>query len=229
MRHLERKSSSRISFPMFKWRWDRRYVSSYFCSIAAWVDLASRTYFMDDLPMKTYCKHDMLTDGAQFGCTTQLTVHCCLMGLLSRNIFVVVGATVCGRLWLKELALFFWVWQALEDDQRWADDEKQLQRRIEEVQSKVLILGSTYLSCLCDVLHGHWNDSCAVQRQLMWLDMSRCECDWKTTLTLQVLCQSCSCWSRMCIPTLTNAIPYAHSPPHLVPTCPLCSGGILNL
>jgi hypothetical protein len=54
---------------------------------------------MDDLPMKTYCKHDVLTDGAQFGCTTQLIVHCCLMSLLLyRNIFVVVGATVCGRL-----------------------------------------------------------------------------------------------------------------------------------
>jgi hypothetical protein len=196
---------------MYKWRWDRRYVSSYFCSIAAWVDLGSRTYFMDDLPMKTYCKHDVLADGARFGCNTQLIVCCCLMGLLYRNIFVVVGATVCGRLWLKELVLFFWVWQALEDVQRWADDEKQLQRRIQEVQSKVRILGSTYLSCLCDVLHGHWNDFCAVQRQLMWLDMSRCKCDWKTTLTLQVLCQSCSCWSRMCIPTLTNAIQYAHS------------------
>jgi hypothetical protein len=54
---------------------------------------------MDDLPMKSYCKQDVLTDGAQFGCTTQLIVHCCLMGLLLyRNIFVVVGATVCGRL-----------------------------------------------------------------------------------------------------------------------------------
>jgi hypothetical protein len=142
-----------------------------------------------------------------------LIVHCCLMGLLLyRNIFVVVGATVCGRLWLKELVLFFWVWQALEDDQKWFDDEKRLQRRIQEVQSKVLSSWApSYLSCLCDVLHGHWNDSCAVQRQLMWLDMSRCKCDWKTTLTLEVLCQSCSCWSRMCIPTLTNAIKYAHS------------------
>ncbi len=163
--------------------------------------------------MKTYCTHDVLTDGAQFGCTTQLIVHCCLMGLLYRNIFVVVGATACGRLWLKELALFFCVWQALEDDQRWTDDEKQLECRIEEVQSKVLSSWApSYLSCLCDVLHGHWNNCGVVQRQLMWWDMSRCKCDWKTTLTLEVLCRSCSCWSRMFIPTLTNAIRYAHSP-----------------
>jgi hypothetical protein len=53
---------------------------------------------MDGLPMKTYCEHGVLAEGVQFGCSTQLMVHCFLMGILYGNIFVVVGATVSGRL-----------------------------------------------------------------------------------------------------------------------------------
>jgi hypothetical protein len=180
MRQLERKSSSRISFPMYKWRWDRRYVSSYFCSFA-WVDL-------------------------------------------------VVGATVCGRLWLKELVLFFWGWQAVEDDQKWADDEKQLLRRIQEVQSKVLSSWApSYFVLLV------WCSSWALE----WFGCSAKTTDVDRYEQVRVRLED-NFDTAGAVSELLVFVKDVHSyidkcnsvcsfPLRLVPTCPLCSGGILNL